>query len=182
MDDSEWAILLATGAWLCLCLGAILSDQWRARHERSVGRARQRRGRRGEARAERMLRREGYRVLDREIEGSYELLIDGEPREVRMCADFLLERDGRALIAEVKTGQRGARAEDRLTRRQVLEYFLAFEVDGVLLVEPETERIQEVCFPFASASQARPPRRRTSWLLLTAAALLLLLVARLLQA
>jgi hypothetical protein len=33
------------------------------------------------------------------------------------------------------------------TRRQLLEYRLAFDVDGILLVEPEHALIREVRFP-----------------------------------
>ncbi len=70
-----------------------------------------------------------------------------------LCADFIVRRRGRLFAADSKTG-RAARATDAATRRQLLEYMLAFAVDGVLLVDPEAGRVVEVVF------KQRPTRVR----------------------
>jgi hypothetical protein len=50
------------------------------------------------------------------------------------------------LVAEVKTGEVAPRLSTAATRRQLLEYRVAFDVDGVLLVCPERGTIQRVDF------------------------------------
>jgi hypothetical protein len=53
------------------------------------------------------------------------------------------------MVAEVKTGTQAPRFEHADTRRQLLEYQLAFEVDSVLLVDVEAGEVREVSFPLA---------------------------------
>ena len=69
-----------------------------------------------------------------------------------MRADYLVEADGEVLVAEVKTGDVAPRIETAATRRQLLEYHVAFEVDGVLLVCPERGVIHRVDFGLAKLS------------------------------
>lgn len=104
----------------------------------------------GERRAEPLLEGLGYTVLARQAPARYALLLDGEPAEVGLRADLLVERDGRRFVAEVKTGKHAPRIESATTRRQLLEYHLAFEVDGVLLVDVDAGRVRAVEFPAAS--------------------------------
>ena len=62
-------------------------------------------------------------------------------------ADLLVSRGARRFVAEVKTGARAPRIETAATRRQLLEYAVAYDVDGVLLVDMEEHTISEVEFP-----------------------------------
>ena len=104
----------------------------------------------GEADAERLLAQHGFEVVGRQVTAKWPLWIDGEEVQVHCRADLVVRprRDRRArYVAEVKTG--GA-ADPRLpaTRRQLLEYTLVFEVDGVLLLDMEAREIRQVEFPF----------------------------------
>ena len=54
---------------------------------------------------------------------------------------------GEIFVAEVKTGDEAPRMSTAATRRQLLEYHVAFDVDGVLLVCPELGTIQRIEFP-----------------------------------
>ena len=78
-------------------------------------------------------------------------LVDGEPQELELRADYLVEVDGELLVAEVKTGEEAPRLSTAATRRQLLEYHVAFSVaygaEGVLLVCPELGTIHRVEFP-----------------------------------
>ena len=58
-----------------------------------------------------------------------------------MRADYLVERRGRRYLAEVKTGAHAPRLDLPATRRQILEYGLAFQTSGVLLVDADAERV-----------------------------------------
>ena len=66
---------------------------------------------------------------------------------VHLRADFLAERRGETFVAEVKAGAESVKVTGRATRRQLLEYLFAFEVDGVLLVDMQAEKVRVVDFP-----------------------------------
>jgi membrane protein implicated in regulation of membrane protease activity len=149
-------------AWLCaallfLGLGVALglaASRW-ARVRR--GRIEQQRGQDGERRAERLLRRLGYDVRARQVPGSYRLEVDGQALKVEVVADLLVAHKGRVLVAEVKRGPQAPRVGFADTRRQLLEYQLAFGVPSVLLVDVDNERVREVRFPIATPSKGRVP-------------------------
>ena len=84
-------------------------------------------------------------------------MIDGEPVQTELRADYLVESDeGELFVAEVKTGDEAPQLTTAATRRQLLEYqvafSIAFDADGVLLVCPELGTIQRVQFPLPQAS------------------------------
>ncbi|HET9625604.1 MAG TPA: hypothetical protein VFP84_29760, partial [Kofleriaceae bacterium] len=80
--------------------------------------------------------------------GIHDRLLRGPLGDGRRDVDRLLEErsDGERLVAEVKTGEVAPRLATAATRRQLLEYLVAFGVDGVLLVCPELGTIQRVAF------------------------------------
>jgi hypothetical protein len=123
-------------------------------HQRWIRRRQWSRAQGAEAEAPRLLERLGYNVLGAQVEGSYSLVVDGEPMNVPLRADYLVTRRGRRYIAEVKSGKAAPRLSTAATRRQLLEYLVAFEVDGVLLVDGEERRVHEVQFPLSSRLQS----------------------------
>ncbi|MEQ1566040.1 MAG: hypothetical protein ABMA64_10415 [Myxococcota bacterium] len=134
---------------VCVALIAALALGW-WRATGWVGRANVRRqsvARAGEDEAERLLERLGFEVLERQVTGVWWMEVDGDPREVRCRADLLVRRKDRRFVAEVKTGDRAPSPTLPATRRQLLEYTLAFEVDGVLLLDMERRRVRVVRFP-----------------------------------
>lgn len=135
-------------AWLAGVLAALVIARW-LRSWRGSARARRRmvRAIAGEDAAAALLARAGYRVIARQARLSWSPLVDGEPQEIELCADYLVEADGERLVAEVKTGDEAPQLATAATRRQLLEYVVAFEADGVLLVSPERRAIQRIDFP-----------------------------------
>lgn len=130
-------LLLAIIAWLL----------WRAG---APGRALQRRAhvaRRAEGEAEELLVRAGFTILERQVHATLRMEIDGQLIEVAARADVLVERDGLLLVAEVKSGFFAPDPTLPATRRQLLEYLIAFEVDGVVLVDMQARRVHDVVFP-----------------------------------
>jgi hypothetical protein len=89
--------------------------------------------------------------LDRQVRCLWWMEVDGEEEEVELRADLLVERDGERFIAEVKTGVQAPDPGFPPTRRQLLEYRLAFDPYRVLLVDIEGGEIMEVTFPRALA-------------------------------
>ena len=123
-------------------------------------RARVRRARTGEGDAEKLLQNHGYAVEDNQCRGEVVVKVDGQIRQFEVRADFLVWRQGRRFVAEVKTGDKVIELSHGSTRRQLLEYRRAFDVDGVLLVLPERGLIHHVDFP----EQAQPsPWRLVGW-------------------
>jgi Holliday junction resolvase-like predicted endonuclease len=142
--STPWLLLL-----LCLALLGLAVVAWlrAAGRVRRGNLARQRVASAGEVEAEQVLARAGFTIVDRQVTGRWCLWIDGEPHEVSSRADLLVHRHGRRFVAEVKTGEHAPDPRHPATRRQLLEYHLAFPVHGVLLVDMEARRIHRVDFP-----------------------------------
>lgn len=140
-----------------LALAAVLSALLVRRVLRSrVAHRRARRSLRGEKRAAALLRDHGYRVRDAQLSITYHPRLAGESWPVALRADYLVTRQGKQYVAEVKTGERAPSLGHPPTRRQLLEYSVAFEVDGVLLVDVEAGLVQQVEFPRRAVARRSP--------------------------
>jgi hypothetical protein len=140
----EHILIIGLAAAVFVLIGALWLSRTRARR---ANRRRQRRARRGEDRAQRILRRAGFRIEADQATETWWMLVDGRDVEVQVRADYLVSRFRRTYVAEVKTGELAPDPTYPPTRRQLLEYSLAFDVDGVLLVDMEEGEILEVGFP-----------------------------------
>ncbi len=152
-----WAL---AGTLLALLLGQVgRLRRLRSQPKRRMERARIQ-GAAGEARAPQILREAGYRVIAHQPEAMHPLRIDGSTVTFPVRADFLVARGGQRFVADAKTGA-SARLSHRGTRRQLLEYALAYEVHGVLLVDADA----------GTVSRLELPPRRVHWPVLVAALL-----------
>lgn len=145
-------LLVALAAVAALSFAAAL--RWSRWRTSAQSRRRARRGFAGQAAAAKLLASSGYTVLDASPRVDWTALQGGEGGEgeviehvVELRADYLVRRGGRHYIAEVKTGAAAELLGNSATRRQLLEYQLAFGVDGVLLVRPEDKRVEPIEFP-----------------------------------
>jgi hypothetical protein len=111
----------------------------------------------GERDAQELLASAGYEVLARQVEGSWTIRANGEPKTFGLRADYLVARDRRRFIAEVKTGRLAPSLAHAGTRRQLLEYGAAFDVDGVLLVDADRGTITHVEIDAFAARRAPQP-------------------------
>ena len=128
-------IALVIARWLRRWRGS-----WRARRRAARAGA-------GEARAASLLAAAGYRVIEQQACVEWAPLVDGAPHVILLRADYLVvSRAGELLVAEVKTGDVAPSLDAAATRRQLLEYAVAFAADGVLLVCPEHDAIHRVDF------------------------------------
>jgi len=124
-----------------------LLGRWRRWQAGVAARRRGARAVQGEREAEHLLGRLGYAVVARQVSLEWAIACDGEDHPVDLRADLLVERDGRRYVAEVKTGISAPLLTNAATRRQLLEYCVAYQVDAALLVDVEAERVREVSFP-----------------------------------
>lgn len=139
----ELALLALLAIGLAELLRQGLRRWWRSVRARSRGRQ----ATQAERRAARLLRRAGFEIEAVQPRGRYSVLVDERPRTIDVRADYLVRRSGRRLVAEVKSGRVVTEVSCAATRRQLLEYLVAYEVDGVLLVDMTAGRVREVRFP-----------------------------------
>lgn len=130
-----------------IALVLLLLWRWEAGRGSRASRWRNAVAQRGEADALTLLAREGFEIVDQQVSATWTLVVDDEPVEVGCRADLLVRRDERLYVADVKTGRRAPDPTNPATRRQLLEYRIAFDIDGVLLIDMEEGRICEVRFP-----------------------------------
>lgn len=143
-------------SWLALALGAIilvmLAGRWARRRRRSrIARRRGAHAVRGEAEATRLLSEHGYDVIETQASRTWHLETDQGWLPIELRADLIVEHRGRRMVAEVKTGDSAPSLGNAATRRQLLEYRVAYPVDGALLVDVDNGRIVEVEFPAGTA-------------------------------
>jgi hypothetical protein len=147
----------------------LFASRWSRRRRLTLARER---GAAGELRAEALLRDMGFAILGRQVQGGYALGVDGASIAVDVRADYVVAARGRRYVAEVKTGVFAPRIETAATRRQLLEYRIAFaalDIDGVLLVDADTDRVRLVEFPLPPAPGDRSRIAGLLWLSLGAA-------------
>ncbi len=134
---------------LWLALLALLALAWRLAAT-STGRGNTRRARTAAAaehHAESVLAAAGYHVVERQVTAKVPLRLDGVLVEASCRADLIVRRRRKHYVAEVKSGERVTDPTHPSTRRQLLEYLLVFDVEGVLLVDMHHETVIEVEFP-----------------------------------
>ncbi len=148
------AALAAAAVLLVVCTVWLTTRFIRSRDRRARIR-RAARAARAERHARSVLDDAGFRVRGEQVRRSWSLSEDGRALQFDLVADYVVERDGRAWVAEVKTGERALDLRFGPTRRQLLEYREAFGVDGVLLVDAEANGIREIHFRGSAQSGGR---------------------------
>lgn len=117
-----------------------------ARGRRRTARRRARVALAGEARAEALLADAGFAALDRQVAHTWQIAVDDDVHEAALRCDFLVARDGQRWVAEVKTGDLAPSLTTAATRRQLLEYQVAYAAAGVALVDASAGTVREVRF------------------------------------
>lgn len=129
---------IALGVWL----GSRVRRSWM---RRQLAR-RWSRARRGEEQARGWLERNGFTVLDEQVNRPSFLIVDGEESPFTVRADYLVERNGVRAVVEVKTGA-VADPSSRGTRRQILEYAWVYGVSEVYLFDADAQRLHSIGVP-----------------------------------
>lgn len=94
-----------------------------------------------------LLRHEGYHVLDTQLRQTWTVRHGAQEFDINLRADVLVRRGPQRFIAEVKSSAAVADPRHGPTRRQLLEYAIAYGTDGVLLVDMHAGRVEEISFP-----------------------------------
>jgi hypothetical protein len=120
----------------------------------------------GERAAEKLLARAGFVVVDRQARHRWTIAVDDDTVTAGVRCDYLVERERERWVAEIKTGSEAPRLDNPATRRQLLEYQVAYGATGVALVDADSGTVREV--RFALATHAGPPSPRAPWAWLVA--------------
>ena len=151
--------LVVTAVLGLVVLGALLEAWVRGVRTRWAARAAAKRGLKGERDAEKLLKKLGYTLIAKQVPASYGVLVDAELATFQLTADLIVEQAGKRFVAEVKTGK-AIKLDHAETRRQLLEYQLAFGVDSMLLVDMENRRVHTVRFPLPKRASAVATAKR----------------------
>ena len=144
--EKEWllvALLLAVALVVAQWLGHRFT-RWNRRRKilQRVHRAGD-----GERIARVFLEDAGFAIEGAQVAADYDLEVDSAKITVSVRADYLVRRGGKRYVVEVKSGAVAPRIQTPATRRQLLEYQVAFAVDGLLLFDAEAQELHAVTFP-----------------------------------
>lgn len=142
------AAIVAALLFLAAAAGWRISNWYRS----YCARRRMARGMALEKKAGALLQSKGYKLVAYQHPVSYEMVADGRTVTVSLRIDFIVSRNGKTYVAEVKSGKVASDIKSSATRRQLLEYGLAAQTDGTLLVDMESKEIDEIVFPWSGTS------------------------------
>ena len=111
-------------------------------------------GRIAENAAVKFLRSRGYKILASQLREDVIIYIDGEAEKSIVRADYLVRRGWKLYVVEVKSGQQG-NAKLPAIRRQLLEYHMVYQPDGILLLDMEHKNLQEIRFAYTNGKSIR---------------------------
>jgi len=109
---------------------------------------RMKKARKGELKAIELLQHNGYEVLDTQRQMQYNMIVDNKKYLISVKADMIVKKGKKMYIAEVKTGEKAPSANLSATRRQLLEYYMVYKPDGIILVDMEKQLLKKVEYSF----------------------------------
>ncbi|MTI79959.1 MAG: hypothetical protein FH758_03580 [Firmicutes bacterium] len=131
---------------------------------------------RAERAAEKLLQRQGYTIIAAQKRVPIHTIFDGKSYKNHVIADFIVKKDGFRYVVEVKTGKQVEKPTAAGIRRQLLEYYLIYRTDGVLLLDMENQKIHTIEFKLKLPVKVGPCITHT--VAIAVGALLVLLVAK----
>lgn len=104
------------------------------------------RGLKLETEAEFFLKRKGFSIIGSQEVYYHNYLVNGQERSNKLIVDYIAKKAGKKYIVEVKSGKEAISIDNKNSRRQLLEYDLVIDNDGVILLDMENENLQFVKF------------------------------------
>ncbi|MCU4173628.1 hypothetical protein J1N11_00975 [Marinilabiliaceae bacterium N1Y90] len=104
------------------------------------------RGNKLELQAKKFLKSKGYTIVDYQSSYEHRYKVNGELQTAEIQPDYIVKKNGKKYIVEVKSGNTAINASNRNTRRQLLEYDYVVENDGVFLLDMENRTLKLIQF------------------------------------
>ncbi len=98
-----------------------------------------------EKKAEKWLKRNGFQIIDRQQSKPLIIKAGTTLHRYSIRIDFLVKKSGRKYVVEVKSGSQN-KITKKETRRQLLEYFLAYQPYGIILFDMDSRKFSEIRF------------------------------------
>jgi len=137
---------LLTALVLGMLLGGFILVKLMRMMEVRRGRRFRRRGKRAERMAAKLLKKNGFSVIEKEPHIRSDLLIDGELESFDITPDFLVEKAGQSFVVEVKSHGEWSLINQAGVRRQLVEYVYATGLPCILLTTMDNSML-EIQFP-----------------------------------
>ena len=99
-----------------------------------------------ENRARGFLRDKGYSIVSEQEICYHRFKVNGKNFESKIILDYVVQKNSKKYIVEVKSGKSAIHLKDKNTRRQILEYDFVIENDGVFILDMENKNMQLVEF------------------------------------
>ena len=99
-----------------------------------------------ENRARGFLRDKGYSIVSEQEICYHRYMVNGKNFESKIILDYVVQKNNKKYIVEVKSGKSAIHLKDKNTRRQILEYDFVIENDGVFILDMENKNMQLVEF------------------------------------
>jgi len=149
-ENGILAIILFMGGGIACLILYIRFNNWLR-----VKRLRKRfsKSRKAEKDAEKILKKNGYAIIDAQKSKPLLITIGDKMHRYLVRIDYLARKKGKVYVVEVKSGEKIPYITNRETRRQMLEYYLAYQPSGILLLNMKNKSISEVKFQFESTKR-----------------------------
>ena len=144
-------ILFISGGMICLVLFIKIGNWLRVKRLRK----RFSKSRQAEKEAEKILKKNGYAIIDAQKSKPLLITIGDKIHRYLVRIDYLARKRGKVFVVEVKSGEKIPYITNRETRRQMLEYYLAYQPCGILLLNMKNKSISEVKFQFESTRRQK---------------------------
>jgi len=139
MKPLDYLILTGILALFILYYGNKILLSWKMKK-------RVRKAKKAEIDARAVLEKEGYVIIESQKRVPIITYLDNKPYKNWVQADFIVKKQGKIFVVEVKTGHGATKITNPATRRQLLEYDYVYRPHGILLLDMEYGKIQEVIF------------------------------------
>ena len=150
LSDHLYVFLIAV-LLIGIAIGIVLIKTLRSFWQRIVLFLRFRRGDRAEQWALKKMRKDGYTLVGSQSVGVARVRVNGNWITSRIRIDYIFEKNGKRFGLEVKSGKYATDPASAATRRQLLEYFLVYEIDTLMLADFERKEVIEIYFDIPGA-------------------------------
>lgn len=131
----------------------------------------------GETRARNYLEKHGFTIEKEQAFTECEMIVDGEAQKFQLRADFIVSKNGMRSVVDAKSGGENVNLSCAATRRQLLEYFVCYDVDSVYVYNSIEDKLVSVTF--AASAQSEKKRIQFGYILLIFLIIALCIVAAL---
>jgi len=150
---------------LIFFLTALVIKMWfRSYRKRKLQKKRFKRGVKLEKQAARFLVKKGFKILGEQVEFEHKYKVGNIYKVSKLNIDYLVSKNSKIYIVEVKSGNSAISIANKSTRRQLLEYSIAIPNDGIFLLDMENKYLQMITF--TNINQAKNTTAINNYILL----------------